>query len=340
MEQKKCVNCGELKYIDQFHRTKETISGRRGTCNVCCRASQRRTLTKQESFLKLLCRSAKKNSKRRGHKFELEFKDIQTLWEWQEGCCYYSNIPMKTIAHSDWQCSLERLNTKQGYHLENVVLCCGEFNGQVNWTLEKISEFKNLCTMLHNKSNELDDLATEQVNPPRLPIREKTIDGKIHWSCNLCGIFKPENQYYKMRRVGCKSCTYEASKRLLRQPRGHLQKLIRSAKRSTKDFEKNKKRIGDYSMDVDYDFLVELWERQNGLCQLSGIPLNVGPYEEKNWTASLERRDANKGYQRDNVALICVEFNTAIRSSMSEAENVTGDGGWTHTKLEYWQSFW
>ena len=49
--------------------------------------------------------------------------------------------------------------------------------------------------------------------------------------------------------------------------------------------------------------------------------------KDVDWAASLERKDATQGYNKNNVCLIAAEFNTPIRSSMSDPEDVTGDSG-------------
>lgn len=340
MDQKKCVACGKWKDIARFYKSKDTYSGRRGTCDECCKKVRRKSLDKCNGFLKNLLRSARKNSKKRGHEYELEYDDILRLYDWQDGYCYYSEIFMNTQVNSDWQCSLERLNPQEGYHIENVVLCCAEFNGQAQWSVEKIEEFKTLSMMPFHEIRTLQELIPKEKNSPRLPIRHEKIDGLDFYSCNLCGELKPESAYNKLRRAGCKICLQIADVRRRRHPDAHMQKLIRSAKQSTKNFLANTKRVGDYTMDIDFDFLVHLWEKQGGLCALSNIPLNIGPMNEQDWTCSIERKDANRGYKRDNVALICVEFNTAIRSCLSEIENVRGDSGWTKEKMDYWKMFW
>ena len=57
--------------------------------------------------------------------------------------------------HSNWSCSLERLNNSLGYTNNNTVLICQEFNiAQAQWTLNKINNIPYLL----NKQFELFDL--------------------------------------------------------------------------------------------------------------------------------------------------------------------------------------
>eukprot|EP01083_Nonionella_stella_P130835 397176_1 len=70
--------------------------------------------------------------------------------------------------------------------------------------------------------------------------------------------------------------------------------------------------------DLDVNFLVHLWHTQNGFCHLSNYAMHCS--SNSDWKCSLERLDNNRGYETDNVALICQEFNTRIQ--------------WTHALID------
>lgn len=53
--------------------------------------------------------------------------------------------------------------------------------------------------------------------------------------------------------------------------------------------------------------LINIWNRQNGKCYYSNIPMNLKQCSD--WMCSLERLDNDKGYTIDNIALVCHEFN-------------------------------
>lgn len=63
--------------------------------------------------------------------------------------------------------------------------------------------------------------------------------------------------------------------------------------------------------DVDYSFLLEQYYRQEGKCFISGITMSLGSH--MNWQISVERIDNNIGYTKDNVVLICLEFQSGYR---------------------------
>jgi hypothetical protein len=85
--------------------------------------------------------------------------------------------------------------------------------------------------------------------------------------------------------------------------------------------------------DIDFEFLVDLYNQQNGLCAYSNLPLQFGSYKENNWKISLERIDVRRGYTKDNVCLICFEFQ-AIDHSARYLEKPESSTGWSKEKFK------
>jgi len=65
--------------------------------------------------------------------------------------------------------------------------------------------------------------------------------------------------------------------------------------------------------------------------------LRYGFSRKNNWVASLERIDPGKGYTKDNVCLICAEFNGHDRSASVKYSN-GGSGAWSVEKFKYFLS--
>jgi hypothetical protein len=76
----------------------------------------------------------------------------------------------------------------------------------------------------------------------------------------------------------------------------------------------------DPESDLSTDYLVELWEKQMGLCYYTGVPMvfaKVGiPLPN---STSLDKLDPSIGYKRGNVVWACYQVNTS-KGHRSERE--------------------
>jgi len=71
-----------------------------------------------------------------------------------------------------------------------------------------------------------------------------------------------------------------------------------------------------HSTDLEEDYLVDLWNRQDGNCAISGIPLRLRNLTGRSTldAASLDRIDSGKGYVKGNVQFIAYGLNLAKNS--------------------------
>jgi hypothetical protein len=337
MSTKVCTKCSVEKSLDDYHRDKCNKDGRDQQCKICVsKYDYERSKTLRAVLIKMLSH-AKYHSKARKDKGREEagictitLSDLEEQWEIQDGKCWYSNIHMN-IDKNDWKMSLERLDTDKGYIKDNVVFCCREFNNSSQWSYEKIQEMLEILDK-GIQSNIVSFENPKKIRVPQRNIEKIEIDGIKHFKCNLCKKWKIMSE---LRNHGCKSCKADREKCRNETARGALLALCRGAyskskTRSTTNVDKR-----DNSFDIDFDFLVELFNRQNGLCAYSGIPLQFGSYHEKNWTVSLERIDVLKGYVKDNVCLICIEFNTSNQSALYKYDaDIRGNAGFTKEKFQ------
>jgi hypothetical protein len=60
---------------------------------------------------------------------------------------------------------------------------------------------------------------------------------------------------------------------------------------------------------IDLEFLKELWEKQLGRCAYSNIQMDLNIFPRQPHSASLDRIDSSKGYQKDNVEFVCLAVN-------------------------------
>ena len=98
---------------------------------------------------------------------------------------------------------------------------------------------------------------------------------------------------------------YKELKELL-NPLGYISLLLRTARTSSKRREK-KKTKRDHTFTLSLQDIIDLINNQKGLCAVSGIPLTYGC--NKSWSASLDRIDISKSYTKENVQIVCGEFN-------------------------------
>jgi hypothetical protein len=289
------------------------------------------------TYLNQLFHASKESSKKRAlrgrlnageHNITLEF--IEELWQKQNGKCYYSNIEMQ-YNKNEWKVSLERIDPSKGYTQDNVVLCCLELNTRSQWSFAKIDDILNIL------NQNIESIDINFLKKQRKPKYDKVLrlakDGKIYYKCTYCNNYKSQLEFKRIGEI-CRKCVCQRAKVAKSTPRGHMIKLCNNAicgaklrsSKSTNNTERS-------TYDIDYKFLIELYKQQKGLCAYSGLPLQFGSYLDKNWVASLERIDVTKGYTKDNVCLICLEFNGADRTIMTGPEY--GCAGWNALKFQY-----
>jgi hypothetical protein len=81
----------------------------------------------------------------------------------------------------------------------------------------------------------------------------------------------------------------------------------------------NIKARAEWPIDIDIQFLTELYQSQDGRCKLSGIKL-THTYNSLR-SISIDRIDSSVGYTRDNVQLICRALNLA-KQKFSNADMI------------------
>jgi len=128
--------------------------------------------------------------------------------------------------------------------------------------------------------------------------------------CSSCKIIKNANEFgpCKERKDGlqyrCKKCALNTSRQSRNSVEGRIQFIynnaMRNLKRPTKTLE----------MTITKDDLIELYDKQNGYCALSGIKMehtinNNESFIENKYNISIDRINSNIGYVKDNIQLVC-----------------------------------
>ena len=90
--------------------------------------------------------------------------------------------------------------------------------------------------------------------------------------------------------------------------KGALSILLNNSKISAEK-RRNKGRIEAGMHDIDMDYMMKMWELQEGRCIYSGIPMN---YDINEFRVSIDRIDNNKGYVKGSSTRMPSRFSTSL----------------------------
>lgn len=156
--------------------------------------------------------------------------------------------------------------------------------------------------------------------------KPELLDNKL--ICHHCNRYKPIDEFYQTfadskksaRFNRMKNCIICHSKIGLENKRKRVQSIEGSLKellRRTKAFCKLK----NIFFDLDIEFLIQLFNSQNGKCALSGMPLESSNNNYNYYAVSIDRIISGKSYSKDNVRLVCWVVNQ-MRNDMEVEELV------------------
>lgn len=338
-EQKKhCPKCDQLLPFASYSPNPSKMYGLSSYCKSCTQITHRTQGDLTHNHLRRLFFAAKESASRRKAKnresageFNITVEDLHSLLVKQQGKCYYSGIMMNLTKLSDWMCSLERKDPERGYTIDNIALVCWEFNASYQWSLPKIKEIFSLIELPDSEVDRtlFDCCKTRAIR--LISAGSKLVKGVRHYHCAFCDQYLTVDCFNKQLRWGCKTCVNKKNKEYRATPRGHFTVLLQSAKRNAKDRE-TKSRKGDSSVcNVTLEDLIQLYIKQAGRCFYSNIPLKFGVQD---WGCSLERLDPTRGYEINNIAFVCKEFNTFDYTATAKHE-ATGSGSWSRAKFQY-----
>ena len=130
--------------------------------------------------------------------------------------------------------------------------------------------------------------------------------------CSVCEILKPASDFKKAisfkdgYSTKCKKCEYQigTESRKAYVCNNWAKLLFLGAKRHCK-----------FEFDIDEQFVLELYEKQNGKCFWFNVDLKPSNIAKYPWQPSLDRLDREKGYTKDNVVLACYSANIGRNTS-------------------------
>ncbi len=147
-------------------------------------------------------------------------------------------------------------------------------------------------------------------------------DYGTHKKCSVCKKLVPVNGFEFM--YG-KAVITRGKNRLLKSYCKNCRSENRNLMREMVSNCKARAKKRGLEFDLDYNFIKELNEKQNGKCIYTGLDLNWTPGKGKGqrWCppdrASMDRVDPLKGYTKDNVQLV-TDFANRFKTFMSHED--------------------
>lgn len=145
--------------------------------------------------------------------------------------------------------------------------------------------------------------------------------------CKKCAEYKPANtEYFLKDKKGyfypyCRECKKEylksrknttpLTKEELYERKLSKQKVARSKKWANYlvDSSRNSAKRYGREFDIDVDYILDLYEKQNQKCYWYGIDLEPSPVSKYPAKPSIDRLDNNKGYVKGNIVISCMAAN-------------------------------
>jgi hypothetical protein len=126
-----CTRCERTKKVSAFQKgSKETKLGLASYCRSCmAQWAKKRSASSPVNRLKVGLNTAKGAARRKGLSFSLSTEDLMSMWEAQDGRCFYTGVRMSYAGDRlQESVSLDRVDSSKGYVPKNVVLCCNVVN--------------------------------------------------------------------------------------------------------------------------------------------------------------------------------------------------------------------
>lgn len=157
---KTCKICGETKSDDDFYKSQRGLKCKTCTLEITREYKRRRRrdldfrksegIKQKERRVRLWQNTLIHDSKFRGLEHNITVKDIDNMFETQNGLCYWFNIPLipSNCSKHPQQPSLDRLDRTKGYTKDNVVLCC--YSANIGRNDNDVEIWKNFLSLLFN----------------------------------------------------------------------------------------------------------------------------------------------------------------------------------------------
>ena len=160
-----------------------------------------------------------------------------------------------------------------------------------------------------------------QTHKYRIDFTPERYNKTLHcWSCKrdkFMRYFPYRAQYKDNKEKRCKNCNKlnnEHRRKNMTQEQ-YIRKILKTTRNSThKRYKANREEATEYN--ITYEFIINMLQKQDGKCKLSGIPLEYKNNSLNN--ISIDRIDSNKGYTKDNIQLVTWAVNQSKNNLTNE----------------------
>ena len=188
--------------------------------------------------------------------------------------------------------------------------CCGkEFP-------HKTEYWRKLSTPINNNSWHTTCRLCEDKKVLEENIKEE--NGIKYYKCFICGEWLTSDNFdqaggnkYQYRDgldKRCHNCKIKQNKeaRTNYSEERRLEKILQDRWLNARDRAKSKKRL----FDISKEDLMDLWNKQEGKCAISKIPMTFNIDSGRNpYNVSIDQINPSQGYTKDNIQLVCMCVN-------------------------------
>ena len=149
---KKCACCNKNKSESEYYKDHRVKSGYSGTCKECVNKRSHKWMIKkygskskyyseytnriQGGNPRVMYSKKKCNAISHNILFNISVHDFVEWYNKQDKKCFYCDLPAELVELNKYKMSninifrltLDRLNSEEGYVIDNIVLCCGRCN--------------------------------------------------------------------------------------------------------------------------------------------------------------------------------------------------------------------
>ena len=343
-----CIYDGFIcRSCNKYYTSKDNKCKGGNICKICKSKENDDDLDKLFKSKIKNCIEICKNRKGDRGLMNLDVRYLKDLYKEQEGRCYISKTKLSLKVHSNFNISIERIDETNGYVKGNIQFICIEFqNGRQQWTPTKFNDFCNdyysFQLVSETDKENIQKIYNEALVKNTKHLKKRKTQQtpynnteKQECLCRICDNIKKYEEFseYGIKFGKCREChKLQNDKRNNSSLRLKLKILISGSKsgiekRNKSKWRKNKPLIHT----LTFEELLDIYLQQCGRCAYSNKLLELcGEY-----MMSLERKDTEIGYTKENCCLICIEFNTTDWSiSKCDDDDREGSSGWNKEKLK------